>query len=259
MTTHHTCQASLDEGTLCGKAAVITKPVALCYEHEIEVGLVIVPSLLKMLLHEARTASAGRTRVLTEAEANLVDSAQTAQWPEGERHSPLVYFLANGGRVKIGQTNGIRARVRALSLREDAVLLLLHGGLSLERALHAKFDTYRIDDSEWFELSPELVRFVGDKSHGQLFVQPAQHLAPARASAGTRVPRQVREAQRAQAEQEIADIVRAGGMPDVGQLSRKFNKRETWVGDRIRSVRRRLEEAGPTDPPQAPTSAPHAT
>ena len=113
----------------------------------------------------------------------MVSSAQAAPMPSTDPHSALVYFMANGGRVKIGYTKSLFSRISALSLREDAVLLLLHGGTDLERALHAKFGAHRVADSEWFELTPDVIHFIAGKGpkhrHGAV-------ARPTRRKSGTR-------------------------------------------------------------------------
>jgi hypothetical protein len=172
LNTDYTCVAFVGERSMCGEAATLRHPVPLCDEHKLEVVLAVVPKLLSMSIKEARSRNEDGSRYLSPAAAHVVSSAQPATWPETERHSSLVYFLANGGRVKIGHTKGLAARIRSLSLRPSAVLLLLHGGASLERALHEKFASHRIDDSEWFELAAHIVRFIGSKNHGQSHRQP---------------------------------------------------------------------------------------
>jgi hypothetical protein len=154
-----TCQAQHDSAP-CIHAATLTVPVRLCDEHKLQVAASVVPEMLASALREARAVS-GRT--LPPALAHLVASAQAAPMPATDPHSALVYFMANGGRVKVGYTKSLFSRVQSLSLREDAVLLLLHGGMDLERALHAKFGAYRVADSEWFELAPDVVHFISGK------------------------------------------------------------------------------------------------
>ncbi|MGW2706907.1 GIY-YIG nuclease family protein [Streptomyces sp. NPDC001340] len=172
MSGDYTCVVFVGDREICGEAASVRRPVPLCGEHALEVALVVVPKVLSTALSEVRARNEDGTRPLSDAAAHVVSSAQPATWPDTERHSSLVYFVANGGRVKIGHTKGVAARIRALSLRPSAVMLLLHGGASLERALHEKFASHRIDDTEWFELAPPIVCFIGTKSHGQQHRQP---------------------------------------------------------------------------------------
>lgn len=79
-------------------------------------------------------------------------------------HSPVVYVVRNGNRVKIGTTTHLRNRVKALSLRQSDILLTLDGGPDEERDLHRRFAGHRIGTSEWFDFVPEIRDFVRDAS-----------------------------------------------------------------------------------------------
>ncbi|MCX4971247.1 hypothetical protein OHA98_42370 [Streptomyces sp. NBC_00654] len=57
-----------------------------------------------------------------------------------------------------------------------------------------------------------------------------------------RVPREVREKQRDEAERYVAKCLLNGVTPDLEGLANHYGKGETWTGDRARSARRRLEE-----------------
>lgn len=144
----------------CPGPVTLTEPAPLCDEHKIQVAAAVVPELLTSALREARAVG---SRMLAPDVAHMVASVQAAGMPTTDPHGALVYFMANGGRVKIGYTKSLFNRISALSLRDDAVLLLLQGGPELERALHAKFSAYRVADSEWFELAPEIVHFIAGK------------------------------------------------------------------------------------------------
>ncbi|MFD5675599.1 GIY-YIG nuclease family protein [Streptomyces sp. NPDC127040] len=76
------------------------------------------------------------------------------------RHDPVVYFLRNGERVKIGYTVNLYDRITSLSLRRTDILLLLDGGRALEADMHRRFHSYRIRTTEWFELEGELRAFI---------------------------------------------------------------------------------------------------
>jgi hypothetical protein len=78
----------------------------------------------------------------------------------GGQHSPVVYFVVNGDRVKIGTTQSLRNRIRRLCLRVDDIALVLHGAQDYERRLHERFAPQRVGDSEWFELAGDLAAFV---------------------------------------------------------------------------------------------------
>jgi hypothetical protein len=75
-------------------------------------------------------------------------------------HDPLVYFIRNGSRIKIGWSTNLKARLSSLSLPRDSVELTIPGGPSEEDRLHEKFSRERVGRSEWFEASPELEAFI---------------------------------------------------------------------------------------------------
>ncbi|WP_329169416.1 hypothetical protein OG709_35775 (plasmid) [Streptomyces sp. NBC_01267] len=59
---------------------------------------------------------------------------------------------------------------------------------------------------------------------------------------GGRVPREVREQQRDEAERYIAKCSLSGLAPDLERLGNQYGKGETWVGDRVRAAKKRLAE-----------------
>lgn len=77
-------------------------------------------------------------------------------------HAPVVYFLRNGTRVKIGTSQNLRRRVASLSLRRDDVIRVEHGDQQHERDLHRRFDDLRAGDTEWFELTGALAAYLGE-------------------------------------------------------------------------------------------------
>jgi hypothetical protein len=82
-----------------------------------------------------------------------------AQCGRKPAHDPVVYFIRNGSRVKIGWTTNLKGRVRSLSLPMSAVLATMPGGPAEENALHRRFDSARCD-GEWFEYTPDLELFA---------------------------------------------------------------------------------------------------
>jgi hypothetical protein len=78
----------------------------------------------------------------------------------GGHHSPVVYFLLNGDRVKIGTSTHLRPRIRRLALRVDNLALVLAGDARFEAELHERFASYRDGDTEWFEMSGDVAAFV---------------------------------------------------------------------------------------------------
>jgi hypothetical protein len=79
--------------------------------------------------------------------------------PEG-KHRPVVYFVQNGDRVKIGTTTNLRSRISALSLRPTDIVLLVNGGRPFEQALHKRFATLRVGNTEWFANSGPVAEYI---------------------------------------------------------------------------------------------------
>lgn len=92
-------------------------------------------------------------------------SEAASQWdvPSG-KHDPLVYFICNGNRIKIGTTTEIRRRIRTLALRPEHVLLLLPGTQTLERALHKRFADLRDGNTEWFQHAGALTQYITEQN-----------------------------------------------------------------------------------------------
>lgn len=93
------------------------------------------------------------------ADATLADSSV---WTVPS-HEPVVYFVGNGNRVKIGTSTGVRARVASLALRRHHALLVLDGDHALESALHQLFAAERLGNTEWFNLSHRITAFIDAK------------------------------------------------------------------------------------------------
>lgn len=151
-----------DEGRRCTREADALRPVPLCHAHRIEVALTVVPELLRSGLETALTS--GPTSLVAREELTTSAMPVSVESLLSGVHDSVVYFIANGGRVKIGYTTNLKSRLGALALRSDSVLLALHGGPELERALHARFTQYRNGNTEWFELSPEIFRYASGRS-----------------------------------------------------------------------------------------------
>jgi hypothetical protein len=105
-------------------------------------------------------------------------------------HAPVVYFLRNGTRVKIGTTRNLRSRIARLALRPDNVMRVEHGAQDYEQSLHARFNDHRVGNTEWFELRGELADYLGEPEAQPLeltaqFVEPTvQPAEPAYAGGG---------------------------------------------------------------------------
>jgi hypothetical protein len=107
----------------CGRSAITEPPVLLCGDHR------------DMIVQQA-----------------------TRKKPKV--HEPVVYFIRNGQRVKIGWTTNLRQRLSSLSLPSSAVALLVLGGPEEENALHKRFGLTRIARTEWFETTEAIETYI---------------------------------------------------------------------------------------------------
>jgi len=89
------------------------------------------------------------------------DDTNHVRWtiPTG-KHAPVVYFIRNGNRIKIGTSTELKRRIRTLALRAENVALLLDGDRHRERQLHHQFADLRIGNSEWFAYEAPLTDYV---------------------------------------------------------------------------------------------------
>ncbi|THA29203.1 hypothetical protein E6R18_25160 [Streptomyces sp. A1277] len=105
---------------------------------------------------------------LTEPEpstAPTVHDEPDVRWQiPARKHAPLVYFIRNGNRLKIGTTTDLKRRIRTLALRAENVALLLDGGQPRERELHKQFTDLRVGNTEWFAYEGALINFIADQN-----------------------------------------------------------------------------------------------
>lgn len=93
------------------------------------------------------------------------DGQQVMRWKiPSRKHAPLVYFIRNGNRVKIGTSTDVKRRIRTLALRPENVVLLLNGDKLLERDLHKQFADLRIGNTEWFAHEGALIDYIADQN-----------------------------------------------------------------------------------------------
>lgn len=149
-----TCSGTID-GLPCPRLAATSSPFPICQQHRVEIAMSVNREVLG---NELSSLMAVPTTPLPRPDA--VDVGSLLKGP----HEEIVYFIANGGRVKIGFTKNLKSRLSALSLRRDNMLTALAGGPELEQALHAHFSEHRHGNTEWFELAPEIVRYITEVS-----------------------------------------------------------------------------------------------
>ncbi|MER7835318.1 GIY-YIG nuclease family protein [Streptomyces sp. NPDC096040] len=151
----------MDDGGPCTEIATATRPVPLCTPHRIEVAMGVVPDALRRAAGALDGAALGH---LEERQARLVERARAVPVILAGAHAPRVYVIEHGHRVKIGYTTNLRDRLGSLCLRPSNVVLTLQGGLDLERALHAYFAPYRLDDTEWFRYAAPVRTYVEERT-----------------------------------------------------------------------------------------------
>jgi hypothetical protein len=156
--------AAVELGIECTYRAVMTSPVPLCEEHRVQVALLAVPEILAETLRAIQGSATLRHSPSEEAEVLAVAAVPVdARNYSAGAHGPVVYFITNGSRVKIGTSTNLQKRISSLALRGCDVALLLRGGPMLERALHNRFATERIDATEWFRLDGAVAEFISIK------------------------------------------------------------------------------------------------
>lgn len=152
------------------------KARALTAEQQAEIDELIADAeqrLAERILAEQATASEARFQAVRARfalpEAPVVEAAATPEpsidWriPKG-RHTPVVYFLRNGDRIKIGTTTDLRTRVRRLSLRMEDLALVIPGDRGVERKMHQTFRSLRVGNTEWFRSAEPLTAFIAERA-----------------------------------------------------------------------------------------------
>lgn len=116
-------------------------------------------------------------------------------------HEPLVYFIRNGNRVKIGYTTNLSTRVAALTLTLRFVDLTLPGNRDLETAMHRRFAAERLEGTEWFVYSRRLRDFIeserakpnpGASGTGDLLDEATRHITETQFASASMLQRRMR-------------------------------------------------------------------
>jgi hypothetical protein len=107
----------------------------------------------------------GYTLTDAPAQADKPAAAPAIKWtvPSG-KHAPLVYFIRNGNRMKIGTTTDLKRRIRTLALRPENVALLVDGDQRREREYHKQFADLRVGNTEWFAYEGALAAYVDNQT-----------------------------------------------------------------------------------------------
>jgi hypothetical protein len=74
----------------------------------------------------------------------------------------VVYFVAAHGLVKIGYTSNLRNRLATYGVERAALMAVIPGGRTEERAHHQRFAPDLARGREWFRPSAELMTYIND-------------------------------------------------------------------------------------------------
>jgi hypothetical protein len=70
-----------------------------------------------------------------------------------------IYYVRSGDKIKIGHTTRLKQRIRAYP--PDTHVLAVHrGSRTVERDLHAQFQTYRTAGREWYDQGQGLIDHI---------------------------------------------------------------------------------------------------
>lgn len=105
-----------------------------------------------------RAISAGTASYETEQQAKAAgESYAIFSRVDRDHHSPLVYYMRNGDRVKIGTSTHLSKRINTIS--PQGVMAVEPGGRKIEKLRHEEYADLRLR-GEWFKLSPRLVDHI---------------------------------------------------------------------------------------------------
>jgi hypothetical protein len=142
----------------CVASPEVVDPLPLCFAHVLQIVSQAMPQVVRAAASATPEAPVA-VRMLAANDTKLLAA---------NSHDPVVYFIRNGDRVKIGTTRNLRGRVTTLSLRPENVLLTIYGGADVERELHARFRDLRVGNTEWFRYVAPLTGFINSRSEANV-------------------------------------------------------------------------------------------
>ncbi|NUS82687.1 MAG: GIY-YIG nuclease family protein [Streptomyces sp.] len=170
----HDPQASMEQRKMSRLAhlCVLLVSVLAASGYQSRLGVWFVLALAALYARTTWAAWARSRSLPTETPAVLATQPEPHHAPAPEwswqlpdrKHTPVVYFIRNGNRLKIGTTTDIKRRIRTLALRAENVVLVLDGGKPLERNLHKQFADLRIGNTEWFAYDGALINYIADQN-----------------------------------------------------------------------------------------------
>lgn len=199
-----------------------------------------------------RTAEIEATRRKTEAE--IEDRRRREQW-EREQAERDRETARQAEIVKAeAQAEALRkeAEAQAEALRREAEAAAEAERIKAEAEARVLEEAEKLKRQRALERAASKVRGTSESSVARASISSgrasesgvALSAVPALTASenGGRVPREVREQQRDEAERYIAKCSLSGLAPDLERLANQYGKGETWVGDRVRTAKRRLAE-----------------
>lgn len=166
----------------CRGVATRAEPLPLCSEHYTAVLTSLVADV-DDAPNDGRTDSDDGLRHRI-AYARLLESIKTGVGTSGDAFCgslPVVYFIRNGGLIKIGKSENLSERLRSMSLPVTAVLATEPGGYERERELHKRFAEYR-EHGEWFRPGPRLLAYIAGVQRRAALAAPRRAPNPIQAS-----------------------------------------------------------------------------
>lgn len=81
----------------------------------------------------------------------------------GKARTPQVYFIANGGRIKIGYSAQVQRRIASIAsyVGDVEVIGIMDGTQQVERSLHVYFQAYHLS-REWFQDCQQLRAMIAN-------------------------------------------------------------------------------------------------
>ncbi|MFE7614332.1 hypothetical protein [Streptomyces sp. NPDC057496] len=188
-----------------------------------------------------RTAEIEAARRKTDAEIEA--QQRRAQWELDQ---------ADRDREATRQAEIAKAEAQAEALRTQAEAAAEAERIKAEAEVRALEEAEKIKRQRALERAAAKARGTSESSAARASISAgrssesgaALSAVPAltASESGVRVPREVREKQRDEAERYIAKCSLSGIAPDLERLANQYGKGETWIGDRVRAVKRRLAE-----------------
>ena len=90
-----------------------------------------------------------------------LERTEAKQRQQDRTYGPgYTYFIRHGDRIKIGYSTNPKRRALSLSLRETNIIGVVRSHGKFERVCHDMWADIRIDNTEWFHATDELLRWI---------------------------------------------------------------------------------------------------